>query len=658
MMALGMSINTLSLFGLVLAIGIVVDDAIVVVENTMRLIDEEGLSAKQATEKAMLQISGPVIATTLVLLAVFVPTAMIGGITGRLYSQFALTISTATVFSSINALTLSPALCGMILRPTRQKHGPFFNAFNKVFDRTTNKYMDIVNKIVRKTTFTMMLFAIMLGVTFYIFKGVPGGFIPDEDQGYFFVQTQLPDGATLQRTDEVTARITKILNDTPGVADVISISGYSLLDSLNITDAGSCFVALDDWDDRSDPNLHVNSIIASVQKKISNIKEAQSFAFLPPPITGLGNAGGFEFQLQDKASAGLLQLEKIGNDIVLEGNASDTLTRMNSNFRANVPQLYLDVDRTKAKTLDIHLQDVFDTLQAYLGSVYVNDFNLFGRTFRVMIQADSEFRNRVEEINKLEVRDAHDNMIPLDTLLTVSDSAGPQTIFRFNLYPSTQITGEPIAGKSSGQSIAAMMQIAKDTLPPSMGYEWSGITFQQLLAGNKAPIIFGLALVFVYLFLAAQYESWTIPMAILWSVPLAIFGAVLFIFARAFDNNIYTQIGLVLLIGLSCKSAILIVEFSKQLRTEGNSIIDSAVAAAKLRFRPILMTAFSFILGVIPLVIASGAGSASRRSLGTAVFGGMLAATIFGVFLIPVLYVIIQAFSEKIAKPPQTDKEE
>ncbi|MBW8036561.1 MAG: hydrophobe/amphiphile efflux-1 family RND transporter, partial [Planctomycetes bacterium] len=658
MMALGMSINTLSLFGLVLAIGIVVDDAIVVVENTMRLIDEEGLSAKQATEKAMEQISGPVIATTLVLLAVFVPTAMIGGITGRLYSQFALTISTATVFSSINALTLSPALCGMILRPTRQKHGPFFTAFNKIFDRTTNNYMSIVNKIVRKTTFTMMLFAIMLGVTFYIFKGVPGGFIPDEDQGYFFVQTQLPDGATLQRTDEVTARITKILNETPGVADVISISGYSLLDSLNITDTGSCFVALDDWDDRSDPNLHVNSIIASVQDKISNLKEAQSFAFLPPPITGLGNAGGFEFQLQDKASAGLLQLQKIGNDIVLEGNASDTLTRMNSNFRANVPQLYLDVDRTKAKTLDIHLQDVFDTLQAYLGSVYVNDFNLFGRTFRVMIQADSEFRNRVEEIEKLEVRDAHGNMVPLDTLLTVSDSAGPQTIFRFNLYPSTQITGEPIAGKSSGQSIAAMTQIAKDTLPPSMGYEWSGITFQQLLAGNKAPIIFGLALVFVYLFLAAQYESWTIPMAILWSVPLAIFGAILFTFARAFDNNIYTQIGLVLLIGLSCKSAILIVEFSKQLRTEGKSIIDSAVAAAKLRFRPILMTAFSFILGVIPLVIASGAGAASRRSLGTAVFGGMLAATIFGVFLIPVLYVIIQAFSEKIAKSPQTDKEE
>jgi len=658
MMALGMSINTLSLFGLVLAIGIVVDDAIVVVENTMRLIDEEGLPAKQAIEKAMQQISGPVIATTLVLLAVFVPTAMIGGITGRLYSQFAITISTATVFSSINALTLSPALCGMILRPTRQKHGLFFTAFNRVFARATNKYMDIINKIVRQTTFTMMLFAIMLGVTFYIFKGVPGGFIPDEDQGYFFVQTQLPDGATLQRTDEVTSRITNILNNAPGVANVISISGYSLLDSLNITDAGSCFVALDDWDDRDDPNLHVNSIIASVQNKISNIKEAQSFAFLPPPIIGLGNAGGFEFQLQDRASTGLLQLQQIGKDIVQAGNDSDTLTRMNSNFRANVPQFYLNVDRTKAKTLDINLQDVFDTLQAYLGSVYVNDFNLFGRTFRVMIQADSEFRNRIEEINKLEVRDAHGNMIPLDTLLTVSDSAGPQTIFRFNLYPSTQITGEAIAGKSSGQSIAAMTQIAKDTLPPSMGYEWSGVTYQQLLAGNKAPIIFGLALVFVYLFLSAQYESWTIPMAILWSVPLAIFGAILFTYARAFDNNIYTQIGLVLLIGLSCKSAILIVEFSKQLREEGKSIVEAAVSAAKLRFRPILMTAFSFILGVIPLVIASGAGSASRRSLGTAVFGGMLAATIFGVFLIPVLYVIIQAFSEKIAKQPQEDKEE
>lgn len=656
MMALGMSINTLTLFGLVLAIGIVVDDAIVVVENTMRIIDEEGLPAKEATEKAMIQITGPVVATTLVLLAVFVPTAMMGGITGRLYKQFALTISTATVLSSINALTLSPALCGMILRPTKEKHSFLFSWFNKTFEVTSNKYMNIIKKIVRKTTFTMFLFGIMVVAMVFVFDLVPGGFIPDEDQGYFFAQVQLPDGATLDRSEKVIERVNKILADTPGVADVISIAGYSLLDSLNITNTGCCFVALDEWDKRKGPSLHVNGIIESVQQKFSKIQEADCFAFLPPPITGLGNAGGFEFQLQDRANAGLIQLQKIGDDLELEGNSGDALTRMNSNFRANAPQLYLDVDRIKAKTLQIPLQDIFDTLQAYLGSMYINDFNLFGRTFRVMIQADHEFRSRIEDITRLEVRDKDGRMIPLDTLLQVKDTAGPQTIFRFNLYPSSQITGEPTKGVSSGQAIAAMEQLAEDTLPPSMNYQWSGISYQQILAGNKAPIIFGLALIFVYLFLAAQYESWSIPTAILLSVPIAILGAILLTFIRAYDNNIYTQIGLVLLIGLSCKNAILIVEFCKQLHGEGKSIYQAAIEAAKLRFRPILMTAFSFILGVVPLVIASGAGASSRRSLGTAVFGGMTTSVIFGVFLIPVLYVVIQGASEKFSKSPKKKK--
>ncbi|MBW8015786.1 MAG: multidrug efflux RND transporter permease subunit [Planctomycetes bacterium] len=650
MMALGISINTLSLFGLVLAIGIVVDDAIVVVENTMRIIDEEGLPAKQATEKAMMQITGPVVATTMVLLAVFVPTGMIGGITGRLYRQFAITIATATVFSSVNALTLSPALCGMVLRPSKEKHGFLFDWFNKSFDSSASKYMGVIKRIVRQSSMTLILFGVMLGLTLYIFGSVPGGFIPDEDQGYFFVQCELPDGATLERSDEITGEVIDIIKATPGVSDVISISGYSILDSLNINNMSCCFVTLDDWDERTKPSLHVNEIIASIQREFSKIKTAQCIAFLPPPITGLGNASGFEFQLQDRASAGINQLEQIADDFTAAANAHDTLTRVNSNLQANVPQLYLDVDRVKVKRLHIELQDVFDTLQAYLGSAYVNDFNLYGRTFKVMVQADHGFRSRVEDIKQLEVRDEQGNMVPLDTILKVEDTAGPQTIFRFNLYPSSQITGAPAKGKSTGQAIAALKDIADKTLPMSMDYDWSGITFQQIQAGNMAPFIFSLALVFVYLFLAAQYESWSIPMAILLSVPLAIFGGMLATFARAFDNNIYTQVGLVLLIGLSCKSAILIVEFAKQERESGKSVVEAAVEAAKLRFRPILMTAFSFILGVLPLVIATGAGAASRRSLGTAVFGGMTVATVFGVFLIPVLYVVIQKMSDGLGK--------
>lgn len=650
MMVVGISINTLSLFGLVLAIGIVVDDAIVVVENTMRIIDEEGLPAKQATEKAMKQITGPVVATTLVLLAVFVPTGMIGGITGRLYRQFAITIATATVFSSVNALTLSPALCGMVLRPSKQKHGFLFDLFNKSFDSSAGKYMGSIKRIVRQTSMTLILFGVMVGLLVYLFGSVPGGFIPDEDQGYFFVQCTLPEGASLNRTDEITDRVIDIIKSTPGVADVISISGYSILDGLNINSTATCFVALDDWSERTDRSLHVKEILASVQAEFDKIKTGRCIAFLPPPITGLGSASGFEFQLQDRASVGINQLEQVARDFTAAGNASDTITRLNSNLQANVPQFFLDVDRVKAKRLNIQLQDVFDTLQAYLGSMYINDFNLYGRTFKVMVQADQGFRSSVEDINKLEVRDGSGNMVPLDTILKVEKTAGPQTIFRFNLYPSTKITGAPKKGKSTGQAIDALKEIAEDTLPPSMGYEWSGVTFQQIQAGNMAPIIFSLALVFVYLFLAAQYESWSIPMAILLSVPLAIFGAILATFARAFDNNIYTQIGLVLLIGLSSKSAILIVEFAKQIHESGKSIVEAAIEAAKLRFRPILMTAFSFILGVLPLVIATGAGAESRKSLGTAVFGGMTAATVFGVFLIPVLYVVIQKMSDRIGK--------
>ena len=656
MLAMGLSINTLSLFGLVLVIGIVVDDSICVVENTMRIIDEEKLSAKEATSKAMKQITGPVIATTLVLLAVFVPTAMMGGITGLLYREFAITISVATVFSSINALTLSPALCSMLLRPTREKHGWFFTKFNSMFERTTKGYMGIVNKLVRKTALVMIFFCVLMGVLAFGFSRVPGGFIPNEDEGYIFVNATLPDGASLERTQEVMDEVSKILTETPGVKDYITIGGYSLIDAMVASNSGTIFVIFDPWDERTSKELNFRSILGGLQQRLSQIDEAFCMAFSPPPIQGLGAAGGFEFQLQDRGAAGIIALQTSGDDMVAEGNADPDLTRMSNSLRSTVPQLYLEIDRVKAKNLNIPLQTIFNTLQANLGSLYINDFNLFGKTFKVMMQADHKFREKVEDITRLEVRNANGQMIPLETLIKVEDTAGPQAIFRYNLYPSTKISGAPDAGKSTGEAISAMEAMAARILPPSMGYEWTGVTFQQIKAGNMAPVIFALAFIFVYLFLAAQYESWSIPFAIILSVPLALLGAILATWARSFENNIYTQIGFVLLIGLCAKTAILIVEFAKQQHEEeGQSILDAATTAARLRFRPLLMTAVSFILGVFPLVIATGAGAVSRQSLGTAVCGGMLFSTILGVMLIPVFYVVIQGLSEKLSGKAKTE---
>ncbi len=654
MMPLDMSINTLSLFGLVLAIGIVVDDSILVVENTMRIIDTEGLPAKEATEKAMGEITGPVIATTLVLLAVFVPSAMLSGITGRLYQQFALTIATATIFSSINALTLSPALCGILLRPTKTKHGVFFTAFNKVFDVTTKRYAGIVGTLLRRTAIVALAMLGFYAATVWSFMEVPGGFIPDEDQGYFFVNVQLPDGATLERTAEVLDRVNAILSDTDGVANVISIGGYSILDSLFRTNSGCCFVVLDPWDERTSKNLQIVPIMQSVTARTSQIEDAISLTFMPPPIDGLGNAGGFEFQLQDRESAGLVQLQAIATDMVSAGMQDPVLTRMNSNLQTNVPQIFLDIDRTKASKEGVPLETIFSTLQANLGSLYVNDFNRFGRVYKVMVQADSEFRSKVDDINQLQVRNRFGDMIPLSTLVAVQETVGPQTISHFNLFPTATITGQAAAGYSSGQAVTAMEGLASQLLPTSMGYEWSGVTYQQLEAGNQAPFVFAIAFVFVFLFLAAQYESWNIPLAVIFSIPLAILGAMIATWLRSLDNNIYTQIGLVLLIGLASKSAIMIVEFAKQRRAEGLTILEAAAEASRLRFRPILMTAFSFILGVIPLVIASGAGAASRQALGTAVFGGMLISTVLGVLITPALYVIIQGIAEWLS--PSTDK--
>ncbi|MCL7968023.1 MAG: multidrug efflux RND transporter permease subunit, partial [marine benthic group bacterium] len=622
----GMSINNLTLFGLVLAIGIVVDDAIVVVENTMRLIDDEGMETKAATAKAMEEVGGAIVATTLVLLAVFVPTALMPGLTGRLYQQFAITISIATVFSSINALTLSPALAGMLLRPSPEKRGRFFTRFNDLFEVTTDKYMGAVRGLVRRKGAVLLGFAGLMVAMFLSFRLVPGGFIPDEDQGYFFVNVELPDGASMQRTEEVLDRVNLALANTPGVANYITIGGFSMLNAVQGSNFGAAIATLDNWSDRS-RDEHVETLMANLQRFLFTIQEGTAFAFGPPPITGLGNATGFSMELQDRGGLGLQQLQTFAEDMVAAGTASPVVERLNQNFTANVPQLFVDVDRNRVKTYGVPLQSVFNTLQANLGSAYVNDFNIFGRTWKVQVQADEQFRSRVSDIDRLEVRNANGDMIPMGTLAQVRDTVGPNVITRFNMFPASSISGVPAPGKSSGEAVAEMERLAAEYLPPQMGYQWSGVTFQQIAAGNLAPIIFSLAIIFVFLFMAAQYESWLIPLAVLMGVPMAIFGAMLGTGLRQLDNNIYTQIGLVLLIGLAAKTAILIVEFAKQQREEGKPVIEAAETAALLRFRPILMTAFSFILGVIPLAIASGAGAASRISLGTAVLFGMLIAT-------------------------------
>ncbi|MGD8868409.1 MAG: multidrug efflux RND transporter permease subunit [Gemmatimonadales bacterium] len=673
MLFAGLSINNLSLFGLILAIGVVVDDAIMVTENTTRIMADEGLPPKEAASKTMYEVGGAVVATTLVLLAVFVPTMVMPGLTGRLYRQFATTISVATVFSSINALTLTPALCGMLLRPPSEEKKAswflsrwldrFFGWYNRWFDRGTKGYMTVVNGMLRKGALVMGGFALMLVLMVLGFRAMPTGFVPGEDEGYFFVDAELPAGASLERTNHVMDRVNEILMATPGVQNVITIGGYSLLNGVASVNTGFSIATLDHWDERPGLELSLWGLLRRVQPQFAQIREATVFGFPPPPIQGLGAAGGFEMQLQDRGGIGLIQLETFANDLVAAANASPVITRPNQNFRANVPQIYAEVDREKVKSLGIPLQSVFNTLQANLGSAYVNDFNLFGRTWRVMVQADQQYRARADDIRRLEVRNTHGEMIPIGTLASIRDTVGPQNINRFNLFRSATLTGGPGSGYSEGQATDEIERLAGQVLPTQMDYEWSGVTYQQKEAGNLAPLIFSLAIVFAFLFLAAQYESWANPLSVMLSVPMAILGAVIFVLARGFiqpmENNIYMQIGIVLLIALSAKTAILIVEFAKQQHEgEGKDLIEAASEAARLRFRPILMTAFSFILGVMPLVMASGAGARSRISLGTAVFGGMLIYTILGVFFIPVLYVVVEQVWTKLFRGKKAPAEE
>jgi HAE1 family hydrophobic/amphiphilic exporter-1 len=656
MAALGFTVNILTLFGLILAIGIVVDDAIVIVENAAHHI-EEGMDAKPATIKAMDEVLGPIIGITLVLMAVFIPSSVQGGITGQLYRQFALTIAATALISAINAVTLKPAQCALWLRPPKKRKNIFARAFNRVYGWFEAIYTAIVRVLVRHVFVVMLAFAALIALAGWWYNRVPTGFFPTEDQGYILASVQLPDAASQHRTREVSDKIDKILAKTAGVSDWFTIGGLSLLDNSNAPNSATMFITFEDWEERLKQGRTLDVILAELRKDFSTIEEAVVFPFSPPAIRGLGVRGGFEMLVEDRAGVGRDALYQVVVETIEDARSQSGLAALNTTFRPGVPQLYVDIDRTKVKTLDVPLSSVFSTLQAYLGSAYVNDFNKFGRIYQVRLQAEARFRAEPEDIRRLEVRNRSGEMVPLGTVANVSKSFGPQTINRFNLYPMASISGEPAAGYSTGEALKLMEQIAAENLSNQMGYDWTGMAYQEKKVGGEAVFIFGMAVLLVYLVLAAQYESWFIPWAVILVVPLGLLGAVAAVSLRGMDNNLYTQIGIVLIIALASKNAILIVEFARDIRMRGKSILESAVEAARLRFRPILMTSFAFILGVVPLVVADGAGAAGQRALGTAVFGGMVASTVLAVFFVPVFYVIFQTMAEWWQRPKRTHRD-
>ena len=648
---LGFSVNVLTMFGLVLAIGIVVDDAIVVVEAVQHHI-EHGLSPKDATRQAMKEVSGPVVAIGLVLCAVFVPVAFMGGVTGQLYKQFALTIAVAVVFSVINALTLSPALSAMLLRKPKPGRGPiakFFKWFNKTFNWLSNGYGGMVHVLARKAARSMLLLvAVVVGI-FIIGKFVPGGFIPDEDKGYLFVAVQLPEGASLQRTDEVLKQIEEIVEHTKGVRSAVGLAGMNILNSLNFPNAALMFVGLEPWHDRKSPELHAAALAREWTKKFAAIPGARAFAFGPPPLPGYGNVSGFSMQLQDRSGGSIAKLAGYVQQLTAAAAKRPEIGRVSTTFDPATPQVKVELDSEKARTLGVPVDDVFATLQTYLSGLYVNDFVKFGRVYKVFLQAEPQFTSKPSDIGQFYVRNNGGQMVPLNTLVTVGKMSGPNLVSRFNLYNAAEIMGSAAPGYSSGQAIKAIEEVMK-TMPPETGYEWSGLTLQEKKSEGQAPIIFGMAVLFVFLLLAAQYESWGLPFAVLLVTPTVILGTMIGMLVRHFDLNVYAQIGLVMLIGLSAKNAILIVEFAKMRREEGNEILDAAVEGSKLRLRPILMTSFAFILGCVPLMLASGSGAASRSTMGTGVVFGMTIATAVGVFIIPVCYVFVQRIVERSSK--------
>ena len=652
MLAFGFSINVLSLFGLILAIGIVVDDAIVVVENVERNI-ANGLKPRDATIAAMKEVTGPIIATSLVVIGVFVPIAFLSGLTGQFYKQFALTIAIATIISTINSLTLSPALSALLLKShdapkdflTRAMDalfGWFFRGFNRMFGRATALYAKSVGGFLGRKGIMMTLYVLLLGATYQGFQMVPSGFIPTQDKQYLVSFAQLPQGATLDRTEEVIREMSEIALKEPGVASSVAFPGLSINGFVNSSSAGIVFVTLDDFDQRSDPALSGLAIAQRLQQKFAAIEDAFVAIFPAPPVQGLGTIGGFKLQVQDRSDQGYQTLDDVMKQVLAKAWAAPELTGVFSSYNVNMPQLFADVDRTKAMRLGIPVDEVFRTMQIYLGSLYVNDFNQFGRTYQVIAQADKPFRSAPESIAKLQTRNADGQMVPLGSVVSISETFGPDTAMRYNAFRSADLNGNAAPGYSSGEAQAAITRILEETLPPGMAFEWTELTYQQILAGNTAVFVFPLCILLVFLVLAAQYESLAMPLAVIMIVPMSILSALIGVYLTGGDNNIFIQISLFLLAALASKNAILIVEFARELERQGRGLVEAAIEASRLRLRPILMTSFAFIMGVVPLVLSSGAGAEMRQSLGIAVFSGMLGVTFFGIILTPVFYVLVR----------------
>ncbi len=648
---LGFSINTLSLFGLVLAIGLVVDDAIVVVEAVEHHI-EQGMSPKDATLKAMEEVSGPVIAIAVILAAVFVPTAFIPGITGRLYQQFAVTIAVSVIISAFNALTLSPALSAMLLRPKKKSWGPlqkFYDWFNKVFGRSTDGYVNWCDHLIRKSKMSLVFLAGVAVMAGFFGKHLPVSFLPDEDQGFVYAGLQLPDAASLQRTDAVTKKAEEIIMKTPGVKYCTTVVGYSMLSGVSNTYSSFFFITLEEWAARKKPEEKYEAIKAHLNRELRGLPEAIAFAFPPPAIPGVGTSGGFTFVLEDRAGKDIAFLAEQTNKFMEAARKRPELAGLSTTFRPTVPQVFVDVDRDKVLKQGVALSDVYKTLQCFMGGAFVNYFNRFGRQWQIYVQAEGQYRTKAQNLGQFRVRNNAGEMVPLSSVISVRTTAGPEFTMRYNLYRSAQINGLAAPGYSSAQAMEALEQVFAETMPTEMGYDYLGMSYQEKKAqeGVSPAVIFGFSLLCVFLILAAQYESWSLPFSVLLGTPIAVMGAFFALWVCRFENNVYAQIGLVMLIGLAAKNAILIVEFAKMEYDKGKPVIEAALTGAKLRLRPILMTSFAFILGCVPLAMASGAGAISRQVMGMAVIGGMLAASFLAIFLIPVTFYVVERMTHK-----------
>jgi len=647
LLAAGYSANTITLLALILAIGLVVDDAILVVENVQRVMEEEGLPSDEATLRAMEQVTGPIISTTLVLLSVFVPTTFLPGITGQLYQQFAITISTALVLSSVVALTLSPALCATILTAPRPGPGPL-RRFAAGLDRLRDAYGVAAAWLLRRVVVVFGVLAAAFVASGLLFANLPTAFLPDEDQGALFVDVQLPDAASLERTEAVLAGVRDILESTDGVAEVISVGGFSFLQGAPAPNAGLVVASLAPWSERRTAEQSVQGILAALRRAFAEIPEANIAAFAPPPIPGVGATGGFDFRLQAQRGQSPEDLAQVARAFVAAANQDPRIAMAFSGFSADQPQVYVDVDRVRAQTLGVSVAQTYATIGAFMGSRYVNDFTRDGRVYQVNLQAEAEFRANPEDVLDLHIRNADGRMVPLRTYVGLDTVFGTFTLSRYNLFTTAQVSGQAAPGQSSGDAIAALEEIAREVLPEGYGFAWSGLSFQERQAGGSAQIVFALALAFAYLFLVAQYESWMLPVSILLSLGVAAAGAVTALWLGGQENSVYAQIGMVLLIALASKNAILIVEFAKSHREAGHSIADAATEGARQRFRAVLMTAFSFIGGIVPLVLATGAGAGARQAIGVTIFGGMLAATVVGLLLIPAIYAAVQRLAERV----------